>query len=346
MYQSLVRINYPFQNGRIVLRSEQNWHEDLEATAVSNNGERYEFQVSHDRPFLHYKPCIRNGQQLFWSEGTNKLLILTAAKPVDNYPYFYSGAQGEITGVIEIPSAILQRNHRFRVYLPPGYNENHLKRYPVLYMHDGSNLFFPEEAFLGQEWRIDESLNLMDTMNLIDQVIIVGIHAGDRFEEYTQPGYEGYGKALVEELKPSIDANLRTLADAQHTGVMGSSLGGVVSFFLAWEWPEVFGSAACLSGTFSYQDDLIDRVRSESIASRKDLKIYLDSGWPEDNYEVTLSMAAALLESGFSFGNNFFHFAFPLAQHNEAAWGARVHLPLQLFAGKLKRAPLQKGNPA
>lgn len=338
MFKSTIRIYYPLQSGKIVLRTEQDWNNDFEAKKKSTDNTMHEFLVSHEQSFLHFKPCIRDGSRFEWSQGTNKLAVLTKKSPLDFYPHFYSGMQGRITEIIELPSKILHRAHRLRIYLPAGYDENHLKRYPVLYMHDGKNLFFPEEAFLWQEWQVDETLDLLDMMNLIDRTIVVGIHAGDRFYEYTQPGYEIYGGAIVEELRPWLDSQFRTLREPHQTAVMGSSLGGVVSFFLAWHWPEIFGNAACLSSTFSYSDNLIDRVRSEPIESRQELKIYLDSGWPGDNYEVTLSMAGALLKRGFQYGENLLHFAFPLAEHNESAWAARSHLPIQHFFGKLRRS--------
>ncbi|HBP18221.1 MAG TPA: hypothetical protein DEA08_10565, partial [Planctomycetes bacterium] len=134
-----------------------------------------------------------------------------------------------------------------------GYEENRSKRYPVLYMHDGRNLFFPDEAFLGHEWKIDDHLDRLDAMSLIDRTIVVGIHAGEsRNDDYTQPGYERYGEAVVDELKAQIDDEYRTLSGPRTTGVMGSSLGGVVSFYLAWQYPQVFGNVACLSSTFSW----------------------------------------------------------------------------------------------
>ena len=175
---------------------------------------------------------------------------------------------------------------------------------------------------------------------------MVGVYATDRMRDYTQPGYEAYGRALVDELKPWIDERYRTLTGPTNTAIMGSSLGGVVSFYCAWQHPQVFGNAACLSSTFGYRDDLLDRVRAEPLEPRRDLRIYLDSGWPNDNYEVTLSMAHALIGRGFELGQNVVHFAFPLARHTERAWGARVHLPLQLFSGKARRAAeLRDGQP-
>ena len=108
-----------------------------------------------------------------------------------------------------------------------------------------------------------------------------------------------------------------------------------MSFYLAWQHPEVFGFAACLSSTFSHRDDLIERVLAEP---KRDVRFYLDSGWPGDNYEVTLAMALALRHSGYEYGRDYLHLAFPHASHDEDAWGDRLHLPLQYFVGKMSAA--------
>src|SRR5438093_10655138 len=165
--------------------------------------------------------------------------------------------------------------HSYRVFLPGGYTENTLERYPVLYMHDGQNLFFKEEAFLGNSWRTDEVLRMLDRMNAIEEVVVVGIYSSERMSEYTLPGYEDYGRFLVETLKPLIDAKYRTLAGPTDTAVMGASLGGVASFSLGWQWPDVFGKVACLSSTFTFRDDLLERI---SLEAKRKIRIYLDSG--------------------------------------------------------------------
>jgi predicted alpha/beta superfamily hydrolase len=221
--------------------------------------------------------------------------------------------------------------HKVRVYQPPGYDENTLKRYPVLYMHDGTNLFFPEESFLGETWQVDETMDTLDAMNVIDKCIVVGVYAGDRMNEYTKPGYEGYGRFLVESLKPFIDGGFRTLGGPDNTAVMGSSLGGVVSFYLGWQWPQVFGMAACLSSTFGYRDDFFQRVRSEP---KRDVRFYLDSGWPEDNYEPTQGMRDLLASRGYRSGEDLLYYAFPQAEHSERFWASRLHIPFQFFFGK------------
>src|SRR5262249_47634315 len=163
-------------------------------------------------------------------------------------PYFYTDPVCSPCMLREIPSRSASgagaanghamNGHAVRVFYPPGYAENTLESYPVLYMHDGQNLFFPGEAFSGHHWKDEEILN---SMSLIRKTSVVGIYPADRQEEYTAPGYESYGKFIVEELKPWVDSNYRTLRDSSHTATMGSSLGGVVSLHLAWRWPGVFG---------------------------------------------------------------------------------------------------------
>src|SRR5262249_53749500 len=115
----------------------------------------------------------------------------------------------------------------------------------------------------------------------------------------------------------------------------GSSLGGVVSFYMAWEHPEAFGFAACMSSTFSHRDDLIERVLGEP---RHSSKFYLDSGWPGDNYEVTLAMAMALSHRGYPVGEDVLPPAFRLDEHDEKAWGRRLHIPLQLGLSQVTTA--------
>lgn len=326
-----VRVIYPLQDGRVVLRMDDDWNRNLEAASVNNERNVFEFRVSTSKPYFYFKPCIEDRYGWHWSLGNNYLAVVNSGETKDVYPHFFSAQAGTISEPIDFYSQILQNSHRLRIYFPPGYEENMLKRYPVLYMHDGQNLFFPQEAFFNNEWRIDETMNRLDAMNIIDKVIVVGVYPHDRMYEYTQPGYEGFGRFLVEELKREVDANLRTLANAANTAVMGSSLGGVVSLYLAWQYPQVYGKAACLSSTFTYRDDLMQRIAREP---KRELQIYLDSGWPEDNYEVTRSMRDLLLRRGYVFGESLLYFAFPEALHSETYWATRCHIPFQFFFGK------------
>jgi len=330
-----LRVRYPAAGARIVLRTELDWDRDLEPVSVCDDGTCFTFALEAPRPFLRFKPCLRRGGEFHWAAGPDKLVVMTHAGGRDVYPVFFSPPFGSFAPLIEIDSPLLGRRHRIRVYLPAGYDENALEEHPVLYMQDGKNLFFADEAFGGREWQVDESLDLLDGMNALDELIVVGIHSADRMAEYTQPGYEAYGRSVVEELKPEIDRRFRTRPGRLDTGVMGSSLGAVASFFMAWQWPDVFGQAACLSGTFSHRDDLVERVLSEP---RRRCRFYLDSGWPGDNFETTLAMALALRGAGYEYGLDFLHLVFPLAEHHEGAWAERLHVPLQFFYGRLGTA--------
>ena len=326
-----IRVIYPLQSGRIVLRTDVDWNHDVEAVSVSPDRTTFEFRYELSRPYFYFKPCVVDGNGFHWSVGTNYLAVMDTPGGKDIYPHFFSGTDGSISDPIDFYSHAASASYRIRVYFPPGHDENTLKRYPVLYMHDGNNLFFPAEAFMGNDWNVEGTMDRLDSMNIIDKVIVVGIYPRDRMNEYTKPGYETYGRFVADELKPEVDAKLRTLPSPDRTAVMGSSLGGVVSLYLAWQRPDAFGKAACLSSTFDYRDDLFERIASEP---KRGVELYIDSGWPQDNYEVGRSMRDLLVRRGYEFGNDLLYFAFPDALHNESSWASRSHIPFQFFFGK------------
>lgn len=324
----IVRVHYPLSSGRIVLRIEDDWERNVEA--IDAGPSRFDFEVRVASPFFYFKPVIlENGKEPRWAAGENYLGLSSQHVPREIYPYFEADRKCSACELRKVSSRF--GNFDYRVFYPPGYHENSLKRYPVLYMQDGQNLFFPEEAFQGRHWRIAETLGLLDAMSLVDKVLVVGVYPNAREENYTKPGYEAYGRFLVEALKPEIDRSFRTLPEPGRTAVMGSSLGGVVSFYLAWQWPQIFGMAACLSSTFGFRDDLEERVASEP---RRDLRLYLDSGWPRDNYEATRNMRALLLRRGYRECQDLLYLGFPEAIHNEAHWAMRTHVPFQFFFGR------------
>jgi predicted alpha/beta superfamily hydrolase len=325
-------IHYPTNGGRLVIRCEEDWERDIEPVEVSEDGTQSVFVIESEEDMVMCKPCLYRDDALHLAVGNNRIVPIGTGIPFNSYPHFFGTDEGRISSLAEIESKH-GSPRRVRLYLPPGYDENTLERYPVIYMQDGANLFLPDEAYASQDWGVDDTMDVLDQMGLIRASIVVGIHAQERMDEYTEVGYEEYGRSLKEEIKPWVDEQLRTLPGPGDTFVIGSSLGGVVSFYLGWEWPEVFGNVACLSSTFGYRDDLTARVRYEQLGARKGLKIYLDSGWPKDNYEATLTMTTTLIGRGFQFGRDLMHCAFPLDKHTEKAWGGRLHLPIQFFAG-------------
>ncbi|PWT95301.1 MAG: hypothetical protein C5B55_01450 [Blastocatellia bacterium] len=330
-----LRVSYPVDSGRLILRTENDWDEDIEPISTSPDGTTWTFELEADQPFLYFKPCLIDNDGFHWSTGPNKLVLMEDADKRISYPSFFSAAKGTFSELFEIPSKILNRTHRVRAYLPPGYNENTLSTYAVAFMQDGQNLFFPEEAFMGNEWQVDETGDTLAAMSVIEDCVFVGIYSDNRMQDYMRPGYEPYARSLAEEIVPEIQRRLRVGNKRRHRSVWGSSLGGVVSFYSVWQHPDVFGAAVCMSSTFSHKDNLIERVLNEEPP---DVGFYLDSGWPGDNYEVTLGMAMALVSRGWQYGNSLFHMAFPYAEHDEKAWAVRLHLPLQFLNGAVARA--------
>lgn len=152
---------------------------------------------------------------------------------------------------IEAPQ--LNCTKKIWIYLPKNYNSTQ-KKYPVIYMHDAQNLFDAKTSFVG-EWNVDEKL---DSLNA--QVIVVGIEHGNekRMEELTPYKNAKYGggnadnylEFIVKTLKPAIDAKYRTKTNARNTGIIGSSLGGLVSYYAILKYPEVFGKAGIFSPSF------------------------------------------------------------------------------------------------
>lgn len=319
-------MHYRVGDDALVVRTSHNWDADVEPVEVSANGAV--FDLGFTEPWVALKPCLRRGGQLHWSVGDN--YIVSAHDPDPSiWPAFFASPHGEVSKLIELQEG--GRAYSARVYTPPGYSENTLRRFSVLYMQDGRNLFFPEEAFGGREWRVDETMDRLDRMNSVRKVIVVGIAPHDRMHDYTAPGYEAYGTFLTRTLKPIVDAGWRTRTDPESTVVSGSSLGGVVSLHLAWRYPTVFGGAMCLSSTFGYKDDLYARIAAEP---RPPIRIYLDSGWPNDNYEATNAMRDLLVARGFRLGDDLLSFSFPEGAHDEASWADRLHVPFQYFFGR------------
>jgi len=320
-----IRITYPAAHGQIALRTEADWDRTLLPVRIEQNSAW--FAVPRTVPTLAMKPVLLREGTVHWAKGAN--VVVSAYEPEPELrPFFFSEERGRFSAVDHVPFE--GGTLAVRIYYPAGYDENTLHRYPVLYMQDGQNLFFPNEAFSGNEWRVDETMDQLDRMNAVGETIVVGIAPADRMRDYTHPGYAAYGRGIVQQLKPLIDARARTLADARHTAVMGSSLGGVASLYLAWQYPEHFGLAGCLSSTFGVLDDLFGRIATEP---RRDIAVYLDSGWPRDNFDATNAMRDLLIKRGYQLGVDLLQFSFPDGSHNEQSWAARLHLPLQFFFG-------------
>ena len=214
------------------------------------------------------------------------------------------------------------------VWLPPSYNDDMGKRYPVLYMHDGQNIMNPKTSFNGTDWRVDETLTKLIEEDKIEEVIVVGIYnTSDRLEEYSDSEKgKKYIRFVIDEVKTFVDLRYRTLRDRKNTAVMGSSMGGLISFLMAWNHPDVFYKAGCLSSSFHYNSDkAIDMVKKYS-GKKKRIKVYIDHG--EDGLVKGQKMFSELTAKGYTDGKDIDYYYAPGAEHNENAWAERLERPL------------------
>ena len=238
------------------------------------------------------------------------------------------------------------------VWLPPGY-EARDRRYPVVYMHDGQNLFDPAISFGGLDMGVDEALVRLMEAGQTAGAIVVGIwnRGDDRWREYmprqalAAPGAlehfqaeaggdvlsDRYLEFLVDELKPFVDGHYRTLPGRESTFIMGASMGGLISLYALCQYPEIFGGAGCLSTHWPAGDGIvIDYLRS-ALPPPGSHRFYFDHGTEtlDAQYEPYQQRADAILQAaGYRRGVDWITRKFEGAEHSERAWRQRVHIPL------------------
>ena len=217
-------------------------------------------------------------------------------------------------------------SHKVWIYLPPNYDKNS-KNYPVIYMHDAQNLFDKATSFIG-EWEVDETLNELFNKNG-KGFIVVGIeNAGEeRINEYTPWKNEKYGGGkgeiymdfIVNTLKPYIDENYKTKKEPKYTGLIGSSLGGLISYYGGLEYPKTFGKIGALSTSFWFSEKVVDFTKENG--NLKNVKLFLLVGGKEgdDMDKDTQKMEKLLLKTGFK-SKNLKTKINPEGEHNEAFW--------------------------
>lgn len=231
------------------------------------------------------------------------------------------------------------------VYLPPQYDEEPGRRFPVLYMHDGQNLFDPATAFAGQPWKVDDTAEKLIRAGEIEPLIIVGIYnTGEkRIEEYTPApdrkhakGGRGklYTRFLLEELKPFVDRSYRTLTDAPNTGIAGSSLGGLITLYIGLHHPEVFSRLGVMSPSVWWNRRMILRL-VRSLKQPTGQKIWVDTGTREgaEALRNVRDLRDLLVKKGWQEGENFAYLEDEGAGHDERAWGWRMANVLRFLYG-------------
>jgi predicted alpha/beta superfamily hydrolase len=258
---------------------------------------------------------------------------------------FRSMRKHTLTGNIKLHrafrSGILSNRRDILVYLPPDYRRFQRRRYPVLYLHDGQNVFDAATSFAGVEWGVDETAEGLIRTKMIEPLIVVAVAnmGEDRIHEYTPtPGVieaKGrrkkrsrglarlYGYFLMEELKPYIDRKYRTKPEPEFTGLGGSSLGGLVTLAIGILYPDAFRRLMVMSPSVWWDDFAIYRL-VDSVKRKPPLKIWVDTGKAEPGWEQTRELCKRLVEKGWRPGEDIQYMEADHGDHSEAAWATRV----------------------
>ncbi|HEX9615559.1 MAG TPA: alpha/beta hydrolase-fold protein, partial [Bacteroidota bacterium] len=266
---------------------------------------------------------------------------LIVVRPVTWKDLAFRRGEG-VTGTVKLHTGVKGENLRYKrdvsVWLPPSYDRESSKRYAVLYMHDGQNVFDPSTSFTGYDWHVDEAADSLIRSGSIEEIIVVAVNnSPDRAAEYSDSELgRAYASFVIKELKPMIDRTYRTKPDAANTSVMGSSMGGLISFLFVWWHPEVFSKAGCLSSAFSFDGDRILDEVEDYTGPKKDIRVYMDCGTVELEAHLKPGsdrMAELLGAKGYREGVEWTYVVDEGAVHNERAWAGRVWRPLVFLFG-------------
>lgn len=258
---------------------------------------------------------------------------------------------GELEG-----EGILPR--RVDVWCPPGYDERPEQRFPVLYMHDGQNIFARGSAFGGQSWEVHAAITRLMRRGESDGVIVVGLwNTSQRWRDYMPerpfhtlatheqrrsferhaggpPRSDAYLRLLVHTVKPLVDTRFRTLPGREQTTVMGSSMGGLISLYALAEYPALFGAAGCLSTHWTIGGSVLVTAMGAALPPAGAHRLYFDYGTLglDADYEpFQLQMNGHLRRAGYIEGQDLLVAKIDGGEHNEAAWRARVEIPLRFL---------------
>lgn len=324
---------------------------------------------------IEWKPLLEGasgGTSEAWAIGPN--YHLAPGEHVEIAPRFDPAiARGRVVTLDPaFASAIVGGVRPILAYLPPSYDENDAASYPVVYMHDGQNLFDASTAAFGVEWRVDETMDAASSSGLCPdrvarcqndgecggercdtfrEAIVIGVgNTSARIDEYTPTADAGRGaggrageylRALIEEVRPAIDGSLRTRTGREDTALVGSSLGGLVSAWSGIQRPDVFGLIGALSpSTWWDERMLIDEVATIPGRGARALRVYVDSGdaGPSgDDWMNTRDLAAAYRAVGYVDGDDLEYVLAPGHVHTESDWARRLPHALEHLLGPRER---------
>jgi len=334
----------------------------VHVTAPPGTSFEYKFTLgTWDREAVDSTGMVPFNYQLLLDRDTVVLHTIAGFKR-DQREYIadwqHSGVEGRLVYWTDVPSAFLGPVRHVEVWLPPGYDEATTTRYPVLYMSDGQNLFDPRIANTGVDWGVDEAVMRLVKRGTIPPVIVVGAWStGERGPEYS-PWHTApdYARFLIEELMPRVNREFRTRTGPGNTAVMGSSMGGLLSFYLVSHHPEAFGACGCISTHFPISEAVVAQYFSGLVATAtpdttpyiirdiragfrvpKGTRYWFDYGSMglDSAYAPTHAVVRTwLLGQGLVEGRDFVIRQYVGATHNEASWRARLEDPLTFLFGR------------
>jgi hypothetical protein len=342
------------------------------ALVLAPIGERFEFKVtlgSWDREGLGPSGTVMPNFQID-VRGDDRIGVDISGFKKDARVYLADPQGGGVLGRtitwLDVRSQGLDFARHVQIWLPPSYDDDLDRRYPVIYVHDGQNLFDPRVANTGVDWGVDEVLSARDRARQTTAIVVAVWSTDHRRLEYSPSKViaalpdaikaevahefggavrgDAYIAFLANELKPRVDQAFQTHADPRSTVLMGSSMGGLISFYGVCERPDVFGAALCLAthwpvaiarprlveGAEAWRSVLSSAYRSylaDAALEPLRTRLWSDRGGVGldvlyDPYHTLIR--SLLMERGFSEGSRFAMPIFPSAEHNEASWRARL----------------------
>ncbi|MGV3625897.1 MAG: alpha/beta hydrolase [Archangium sp.] len=332
-------VKYPANGRTLYARGNTlplNWNSGIAMRNVGND--TWELSLPTLASDLEWKPLL---DDVTWSKGPNWNAKLHQRTEV--FPRFNRETGEWTVRWTNFSSTVLNNSRGVYVYLPPTYLENSAARMPVVYMHDGQNLFDPNVAFGGVTWRVAETMDAAANDGRFREAIVIGVNntGGSRIDEYTptdDPMYGGgkgdlYLRFLVEELKPRVDAELRTKSGREDTVLIGSSLGGLISSYAGTKRADVFANIGAMSPSVWWDGRVLLSFVSQSPSTRP-TRVYVDSGDSgpsNDGVTDTRELVSTYRALGYTDGLK--HVEQTGATHTESAWASRLPGALEFLLG-------------
>jgi len=330
----------------VVSEPRLSWNQGVEVPAMKDTSNRYcvtlKYTSDRAQQTLQVKALIDDSD---WSVGSNSFIVLPeqSGGTITIYPWFYNG-QGTVERIFNIASPQLNNTRNLWVYLPPSYYENTLKVHSnVLVMHDGQNLFDPETAYGGVAWMCQDAIDQQVYAGNMEEVIVIGVdNTPDRMNEltYSYDASEGFGgkgdiylnfvqQTVIPLIVKRYQDRIRIMRDK--LGILGSSLGGLISCYAGWTRPAVYGRAGCMSSSFWWNNqDFNNTILRKEAPSHQ--VFYLDSGnTGPDNDDVVQTQTVRDHMShipNFLNRNALYYYLDDGGRHSEYYWGKRFHIPI------------------